>query len=237
MKFGTAMKATRAGFHVRRADWDGAPDSMHESGIGPGLVWNDGGFVLEWDDIGFDDNRLSYTDLDADDWELTEPVDFGGALHLMHLGFYMRRQHWTGYTSLGLVTPEGGEVEFHHSGSSGDSHGFHPVADGLHDLEDFAGLTREDQFADDWVITSGEYIPKQPPVKVASKYASTVREAVLRLDPDVDSHWVMTGAHKGKPKLQSVEDAYGKAGLTRQDIEAAMPGYNRAKATEAALAT
>ena len=63
-----------------------------------------------------------------------------------------------------------------------------------------------------------------------------VANAVRKLDPDVDSHWVMTGAHKGKPKLQAVEDAYGKAGLTRQDIEAAMPGYNRDIASEAALA-
>ena len=63
-----------------------------------------------------------------------------------------------------------------------------------------------------------------------------VANAVRKLDPDVDSHWVMTGAHKGHPRLQAVEDAYGKAGLTRQDIEAAMPGYNRGAASEAALA-
>ncbi len=63
-----------------------------------------------------------------------------------------------------------------------------------------------------------------------------IANAVRKLDPDVDGHWVMTGAHKGKPKLQAVEDAYGKAGLTRQDIEAAMPGYSRDAASEAALA-
>ncbi len=63
-----------------------------------------------------------------------------------------------------------------------------------------------------------------------------VANAVRKLDPDVDSHWVLTGAHKGQPKLQAVEDAYGKAGLTRQDIHAAMPGYNRDAASEAALA-
>ena len=63
-----------------------------------------------------------------------------------------------------------------------------------------------------------------------------IKAAVLKLDPDVDSHWVMTGAHKGKPKLQAVEDAYGKNTLTRQDIEAAMPGYNRDAASAAALA-
>jgi hypothetical protein len=63
-----------------------------------------------------------------------------------------------------------------------------------------------------------------------------IAAAVRKLDPDVDSHWVLTGAHKGKPKLQAIEDAYGKAGLTRQDIEAAMPGYDRDAASEAALA-
>ena len=70
----------------------------------------------------------------------------------------------------------------------------------------------------------------------SSQVNTDVANAVRKLDPDVDSHWVMTGAHKGKPKLQAVEDAYGKAGLTRQDIEAAMPGYNRDAASEAALA-
>ena len=64
-----------------------------------------------------------------------------------------------------------------------------------------------------------------------------IKAAVLKLDPDVDSHWVMTGAHKGKPKLQAVEDAYGKNNLDRQDVEAAMPGYNRDAASEAALAS
>ncbi len=77
-----------------------------------------------------------------------------------------------------------------------------------------------------------DYRPEEPPSSVNVDVANAVR----KLDPDVDSHWVMTGAHKGKPKLQAVEDAYGKAGLTRQDIEAAMPGYNRGAASEAALA-
>lgn len=76
------------------------------------------------------------------------------------------------------------------------------------------------------------YRPEEP----SSQVNADVANAVRKLDPDVDSHWVMTGGHKGKPKLQAVEDAYGKAGLTRQDIDAAMPGYNRDAASEAALA-
>jgi len=62
-----------------------------------------------------------------------------------------------------------------------------------------------------------------------------IAAAVRKLDPDVDSHWVMTGAHKGKPKLNAVEEAYGKANLTRQDVEAAAPGYDRGTASELAL--
>ncbi|MCK5641931.1 MAG: hypothetical protein KAJ19_14100, partial [Gammaproteobacteria bacterium] len=70
----------------------------------------------------------------------------------------------------------------------------------------------------------------------ASSVNTDILAAVRKLDPEVDSHWVVTGAHKGKPKLQAVEDAYGKAGLTRQDVEAAAPGYNRDAAFDAAIA-
>jgi hypothetical protein len=50
---------------------------------------------------------------------------------------------------------------------------------------------------------------------------------MMTLDPTNDSHWVMTGAQVGKPKLAVVEEAYGRAGLTRSDLEDALPGYNR----------
>lgn len=97
------------------------------------------------------------------------------------------------------------------SGPSGDGH-------------EHAGVPKFPEDKDHRVI--------EPP----SKVNEAVKIAVLKLDPEVDQHWVMTGAHKGKPKLQAVEDAYGKAGLTRQDIEAALPNYNRDQALEAALA-
>lgn len=71
----------------------------------------------------------------------------------------------------------------------------------------------------------------------ASSVNNEITVAVMKLDPEIDSHWVLTGAHKGKPKLQAVEDAYGKANLTRQDLEAAMPGYDRKAAFEIALTT
>ncbi len=75
-----------------------------------------------------------------------------------------------------------------------------------------------------------DYRAEEPSSSVNEEVAIAVR----KLDPDVDSHWVLTGGHKGKPKLQAVEDAYGKNTLTRQDIEAAMPGYNRDAASAAA---
>lgn len=77
-----------------------------------------------------------------------------------------------------------------------------------------------------------DYRAEEPSSSVNEEVAIAVR----KLDPDVDSHWVLTGGHKGKPKLQAVEDAYGKNTLTRQDIEAAMPGWNRDAASAAALA-
>ncbi len=62
-----------------------------------------------------------------------------------------------------------------------------------------------------------------------------VKAAMLKLDPENDDHWVKHGSAKGLPKLNAVEEAYGKAGLGRQDLEAAMPGWNREKAIGAAL--
>jgi hypothetical protein len=73
------------------------------------------------------------------------------------------------------------------------------------------------------------------PSEPSSVGSEAVAAAVMKLDPDVDEHWVQTGAHKGKPKLSAVEDAYGKAGLTRQDLESAIPDWSRDKAVEAAL--
>ncbi len=84
-------------------------------------------------------------------------------------------------------------------------------------------------------------IPKFPedkdfqPTEPSSSVNEGIKIAVMKLDPEVDNHWVMTGAHKGLPKLNAVEEAYGRANLNRQDVEAATPGYNRDAAFEAAL--
>lgn len=80
-----------------------------------------------------------------------------------------------------------------------------------------------------------EAASRPEPNEPASVGNETLRKAVMQLNPEIDTHWVMTGAHKGMPKLSAVEDAYGRAGVTRQDIEAAIPNWNRERAVETVL--
>ncbi len=77
-----------------------------------------------------------------------------------------------------------------------------------------------------------DFQPSEP----SSSVNVSIKAAVLKLDPEVDDHWVQTGAAKGLPKLNAVEQAYGKANLTRQDVDAAAPSFNRDRAYETALA-
>lgn len=97
------------------------------------------------------------------------------------------------------------------SGASGDGHGH-------------AGVLKFEEAAS---------IPQ--PSEPASVGNEDIKVAVLKLDPENDNHWVNTGAHKDRPRLSAVEDAYGKAGLTRQDLEAAIPNWTRNDALVAAL--
>lgn len=55
-----------------------------------------------------------------------------------------------------------------------------------------------------------------------------LRNAVLALDPENDEHWTQGG----KPAISAVEQAYDSTGVTRKDIQAAMPEWNRDKAKE-----
>ena len=73
-------------------------------------------------------------------------------------------------------------------------------------------------------------------IEPPSEVNDAIRTAVKKLDPENGDHWVATGADKGKPKLKAVEEAHGRAGLTRQDVEAALPDWNRDTALAAALA-
>jgi len=126
------------------------------------------------------------------------------------------------------VQPDGGgpaEGEAVPSGNDAEPGGAGPTSGSSSgDGHEHAGVPKFPEDAD--------YRAEEP----SSSVNEDVANAVRKLDPDVDSHWVLTGGHKGKPKLQAVEDAYGKNTLTRQDIEAAMPGWTRDAASEAALA-
>ena len=75
----------------------------------------------------------------------------------------------------------------------------------------------------------------------AEAKANAVRNlsmAVSAVDPEVDGDWVKAGPDKDKPKLQAVQDVIDRgcdAKLTRQEVEAALPGWNRLKAIEVAI--
>lgn len=56
--------------------------------------------------------------------------------------------------------------------------------------------------------------------------------AIKALDPKDDGHWTK----HGKPQMAAVEKLYGSAGITRDDVEAAVPGYDRDQAKAAAAA-
>ena len=129
---------------------------------------------------------------------------------------------WGGVRSVGegssapAADDRGAAVETDGSGSAGgDAHG---------DGHEHAGLPVFPEDANHRIT------------EPASEVDEAVKLAILKLDPQNEDHWVRTGAAKGKPRLQIVEEAYGKAGLTRQDLEAALPSWTRDTALEAALA-
>ena len=86
-------------------------------------------------------------------------------------------------------------------------------------------------------VTKFEDVSSQPvPSEPGSVGNEDIKAAILKLDPENDDHWAKRGAAVGKPLLGAVADAYGRADLTRDDLEAALPGYNRDKAREAVVA-
>jgi len=56
-----------------------------------------------------------------------------------------------------------------------------------------------------------------------------LRKAIQELDPATDEHWTGTG----KPMLNAIEKFYGSSGVTRADVQAALPGYDREAAKAA----
>lgn len=47
--------------------------------------------------------------------------------------------------------------------------------------------------------------------------------ALRQLDPENDDHWTKLG----KPTMSAVEQFYGSAAVTRDEVEAAIPGFSR----------
>lgn len=95
-----------------------------------------------------------------------------------------------------------------------------PTGDGHED----AGVIKFEELAD---------IPEpQEPHSVGD---SDIKAALLKLDPNNPDHWAKRGATAGKPSLSAVEAALGRAGVTRDDVEAALPGWNRDEAAKASL--
>lgn len=117
----------------------------------------------------------------------------------------------SGETGESPAEEAGSEREGHVGADEGDS-GVHANRDG----HEGAGIIK---FED----AENRVQPEEPKVEV-DEY---VKAAVEKLDPSNDEHWTGTGL----PRLSAVEDALGRAGVTRSAVEAAMPGYTR----EAAL--
>ena len=58
-----------------------------------------------------------------------------------------------------------------------------------------------------------------------------VVKAILILDPANEDHWTLAGL----PKVDIVAQAAGNAGLTRREVDAAIPGWNREQAMTKAM--
>jgi hypothetical protein len=68
----------------------------------------------------------------------------------------------------------------------------------------------------------------KPPTEPTVLPSETLRAAVMKLDPDNVDHWTQAGL----PKLSVIDEVLGRAGATRKDVEAAVPGWTRDKALE-----
>lgn len=78
---------------------------------------------------------------------------------------------------------------------------------------------------------ANEPAPEEVP-NVAQQLGNDRLAAALRqLDPENDDHWTKLG----KPTMSAVEKLFGSAAVTRDEVEAAIPGFNRdvARAAEA----
>ena len=76
MRFGTALKLAYTSVAVRRPHWDDRPECL--VGLEPTLVWGDGGYAIDLNEIGWGYYNLSYEDMDADDWDCDAGLACGG---------------------------------------------------------------------------------------------------------------------------------------------------------------
>lgn len=74
----------------------------------------------------------------------------------------------------------------------------------------------------------GSQVDPDPELEVGN--GDKLRDAILSLDPEDDSHWTAGG----KPKMDAVAAAYGSEGLVRADVNSAVPGWDRDRAREQA---
>lgn len=70
-------------------------------------------------------------------------------------------------------------------------------------------------------------VANEPPVSSDAQVLK-VLDALKMLNPENDDFWTDAGL----PKVAAIEEASGVVGVTRKDIEAAWPGFNREKALE-----
>lgn len=125
---------------------------------------------------------------------------------------------------VGDVQPEGGEPS---------EEGTEDGAGDASDSEGEAGVRPEgDGHEDAGVPDFSEAASLKEPEEPKGDANTALAAAVSKLDPENDAHWTKAGL----PALSAVEEAYGRAGVTRKDVEAAMPGWNRDAALEKAVA-
>lgn len=74
-----------------------------------------------------------------------------------------------------------------------------------------------------------EVVPKEPPKpdeqpnKLQTLGNERLAAALRQLDPENDEHWTKIG----KPAMSALEQFYGSSDITRADVEAAIPDFNR----------
>ena len=70
--------------------------------------------------------------------------------------------------------------------------------------------------------------PSEGPLAGQADPLARIRGALEKLDPDNDDHWTKAG----DPAMDAVEEILGDKSITRDDVKAADPGFNRTLAAE-----